>query len=126
MKRNVILFFSNALLATGLLLTACNSSTEKDRKELANAEEEALEKADEANKMVPQETDSGDMEKVKEDLQQASDKLSEKQNKYLVSLREKESKLNERLKKNTEKLRTADLRRSVISYRRIFLKSKAR
>ena len=108
MKRKVILFISNSLLAAALLMTACNSSTEKDRKELANAEEEALEKADEANKLVPQETDSSDMKKVKEDLQQASEKLSEKQNKYLTSLREKESKLNERLKKNTEKLRSAD------------------
>jgi chromosome segregation ATPase len=108
MKRKAIILLSNTLLAAGLLLTACNSSTEKDRKELARAEEEALEKAEEANKLVPQETDSSDMADVKKDLEKASQKLSEKQEKYLASLREKEGKLNDRLKTISEKLRTAD------------------
>ncbi|TDE13370.1 DUF1216 domain-containing protein [Dyadobacter psychrotolerans] len=108
MKRIATIFLSNAILAAGLMLTACNSSTDKDRKELANAEEEALEKAAEANEMVPQETDSSDMADVKKDLEKASQKLSEKQDKYLASLREKEGKLNDRLKTIGEKLSSAD------------------
>lgn len=108
MKRKFIFITTNILLAVSLLVAGCNSTAEKERKELANAEEEALEKADEANKMVPAETDTGEMAKVKEDLQNASSKLSEKQEKYLASLRQKESRLNDRLKTNAEKLKTAD------------------
>jgi len=108
MKRKVTLFLSNTLLAAGILLAGCNSSADKDRKELANAEAEALEKAEEANKMVPQETDSSDMAEVKKDLQEANKKLSEKQNEYLTSLKEKEGKVNDRLKTITDKLKSAD------------------
>lgn len=93
MKRILTLIFANAFIISGLLLTSCNSSTEKDRKDLAKAEEEALDKAAEANKLVPQEADAKEIEGVKKDLEKASEKLSEKQEKYLASLRQRESKL---------------------------------
>jgi DNA anti-recombination protein RmuC len=108
MKRILTLFFANAFIIPCLLLTSCNSSTEKDRKELANAEEEALDKAAEANKLVPQEADTKEIEGVKKDLEKASEKLSEKQEKYLASLKQQERRINDRLKAITEKLQSAD------------------
>ncbi|MCE7043859.1 hypothetical protein [Dyadobacter sp. CY312] len=108
MKRILTLFFANAFIISGLLLTSCNSSAEKDRKELAKAEEEALDKAAEANKLVPQEADTKEIEGVKKDLEKASEKLSGKQGKYLTSLKQKEGKINDKLKSINEKLRKAD------------------
>ena len=107
MKKSIVVLLSNSVLAMCLLFASCNTSTEKDRKELAKAEEEALEKAEEANKLVPAEADQEEIAGVKQDLEKANRKLSQKQEKYYTSLREKETKLNERIGKLNEELKNS-------------------
>lgn len=103
MKTKLILLIPTILVAGSLLFTSC-SKTDKERKELANAEEDALKKTEEVAKMNF-DTNKENTADLKEDLQKAQEKLSEKQNDYVVALREREAKLNDKLKDIQAKLR---------------------
>lgn len=108
MKKSIVGILSSSAFAICLLFASCNSSTENDRKELAKAEEEALEKAAEANQLVPAEADQEEIAGVKKDLELANEKLSEKQEKYYASLKEREAKISTRLVRLNEKIKSAD------------------
>lgn len=103
MKTKLIPLVPTVLLAGALLFTGC-SGTDKERKELANAEEDALKKTEEVAKMNF-DTNKENTADLKEDLQKAQEKLSKKQNDYVVVLREREAKLNDKLKDIQTKLR---------------------
>jgi hypothetical protein len=108
MKKLTRIVFLNAAFAACALLVSCNSGADKDRKELANAEEKALETADEASKEVANTSDTTEMADAKEDLLEANQKLNEKQQDYMASLKKEESKLQERITKLGEKIKTSD------------------
>jgi paraquat-inducible protein B len=103
MKTKLIKLIPAVLLTGSLLFTAC-SGTDKKRRELANAEEDALKKTEEIAKMNF-DTNKENTAELKEDLEKAKEKLSEKQNDYVVALREREAKLNDKLKEIQTKLR---------------------
>jgi chromosome segregation ATPase len=108
MKKLTKIVFANFALAAGVLLAGCNSQTEKDRKELANAEEQALETTEEVDKEVADTSDTTKMANAKEDLLEANQKLNEKQQKYLASLKEEEVKLRDRIAKLDTKIQSSD------------------
>lgn len=108
MKKLTRIVFANFAIAAGALLVGCNSGADKDRKELANAEEKALETADEASQEIANTSDTTDMAAAKEDLLEANDKLNEKQRDYMASLKKEESSLQERIAKLNDKIKSAD------------------
>lgn len=108
MKKLTRIIFANFAIAAGALFVGCNSGSDKDRKELANAEEQALETADEASEEIANTSDTSEMEDAKEDLLEANQKLNEKQQKYLASLKKEESELQERVVELDEKIKSAD------------------
>ncbi|WP_439559120.1 hypothetical protein [Dyadobacter sp.] len=105
MKKTVNVWVLSAMVVMGASLASCNSA-EKDRKELANAEEDALKAAEETSAMG--DTSKEEMADAKEDLLEANAKLNEKQQDYLNSLKEREAKIQERITKLDEKLKSAD------------------
>lgn len=108
MRKLTRIIFANLTIAAGVLLVSCNSGSDKDRKELANAEEKALETADEASEEVANTSDTTDMADAKEDLLEANQKLNEKQRDYMASLKKEESKLQERIAKLDDKIKSSD------------------
>jgi hypothetical protein len=108
MKKLTRTVIFNAAFAACALLVSCNSGADKDRKELANAEEKALETADEATDKISSTSDTTEMTDAKEDLLEANDKLNEKQQDYLASLKEEEKKLQERISKLDSKIQSSD------------------
>lgn len=99
---------AGAMILIGSLISGCNSQTDKDRKELANAEEEALETAEKTTEEVSGDSSKKEMSEAKEDLLDANAKLSQKQQEYLTSLKERETKIQERIKKIDEKISSAN------------------
>ena len=108
MKKTVNIIFANVAIAMAALCFSCNSKTETERKKLANAEEKALETADEASSKIAESSDTTEIEDAKEDLLQVNTDLNEKQRAYMKSLKEEESKLKERITKLNEKIQSAD------------------
>ncbi|MCE7065483.1 hypothetical protein [Dyadobacter sp. CY326] len=108
MKKTVSVIFANVAIAMGALCISCNSKTDTDRKKLANAEEKALETADEASQKIASNSDTTEIADVKEDLLQVNNDLNEKQRAYLKSLKEEEAKLKERVTELDDKIQTAD------------------
>lgn len=103
MKTKLIQLLPAVMLTGSLLFTGC-TGTDKEKKELANAEEDALKKTEEVAKMNF-DTNKENTAELKEDLEKAKEKLSEKQSNYVVALREREAKLNDKLKDIQTKLR---------------------
>lgn len=108
MKKAISVWMSGTALALAMFVSACNSDAEKDRKELARAEEEAIKTANKATDEVVNGADTNDMIDSKEKLREAEQKLNEKQQNYLISLKKTENKIHERLAKVDEKIKSAD------------------
>ena len=108
MKKITRIVFVNVAFAACALLVSCNSGADKDRKELANAEEKALETANEASQEVENTSDTTKIADAKEDLLEANQKLNEKQQDYMASLKKEESKLQERITKLSEKIKSSE------------------
>ncbi|MCE6990825.1 hypothetical protein [Dyadobacter sp. CY323] len=108
MKRKMKVIFAGTAIAMGALLAACNSGAEKEGKDLAQAEEKALEAVDEARSEIAAPSDTTKVADAKEELLEVNQELNEKQSKYLESLKKQEVKLQENITKVDEKLRSAD------------------
>ena len=108
MKKITRIVFVNVAFAACALLVSCNSGADKDRKELANAEEKALETANEASQEVENTSDTTKIADAKEDLLEANQKLNEKQQDYMASLKKEEFKLQERITKLSEKIKSSE------------------
>jgi DNA anti-recombination protein RmuC len=108
MKKIVNVWLLSGMVLAGSTLVSCNSQADKDRKELANAEEEALEAAEKTTEQVATDSSKEEMSDAKEELLDANAKLNEKQAEYLKSLKEREKKIQERISKLDEKLKSAE------------------
>lgn len=105
MKKHILFRMAIPLLAVSISLARC-TGTEKQKKELANAEEEALKKANDALSLTENDSKK-EISKVKDDLEKANEKLNEKQTIYLQSLQEKEESVSNRLKSLNERIKSA-------------------
>ena len=105
MKKHILFRMAIPLLAVSISLASC-TGTEKQKKELANAEEEALKKANDALSLTENDSKK-EISKVKDDLEKANEKLNEKQTIYLQSLQEKEESVSNRLKSLNERIKSA-------------------
>jgi len=108
MKKITRIVFANFAIAAGALLVGCNSQGDKERKELANAEEKALETAAAADSTVANTSDTSAIASAKEDLLKANEKLNEKQQKYLTSLKKEETSLQDKIAKLDKKIISSD------------------
>lgn len=104
MKKHILFRMAIPLLAVSISLASC-TGTEKQKKELANAEEEALKKANDALSLTENDSKK-EISKVKDDLEKANEKLNEKQTIYLQSLQEKEESVSNRLKSLNERIKS--------------------
>ncbi|CAG5069782.1 hypothetical protein DYBT9623_02519 [Dyadobacter sp. CECT 9623] len=108
MKKTMSVWVAGTMILMASMTFSCNSGADKDRKELANAEEEALEAAEKTSEVVSNDTSKEEMSKAKEELLDANAKLNEKQQEYLTSLKERETTIQDRIKKLDEKLQSAN------------------